>query len=120
MCERAPSHLVELADILRRLKKQADQQIAFRLDNLLAYTSFQLNIFKRYTKTLVDCERVATKITRALVKNDGVRGVFVTGGNAKENCCVSPYLNDVAEVSQKQILFCRKKMLWYVRGGEWP
>lgn len=74
------SSVAEFKDNSLQVAKKEDRRIASQLDNLLSDTSLKGNIFKRYIKTLADCEDVNTRGTKELLEDSGFWRLLVRSG----------------------------------------
>lgn len=68
--KRTLSTTIELTDILLRISKQGDRGIASELVDWLTDASFEINIFKLYRESLVNCKDVFTRRTVEVIKDD--------------------------------------------------
>lgn len=58
--ERSLSFVTEIADILQRILKQRDREIASRLVYSLTNKSLGIEVFRLYSKSLTDCGNISS------------------------------------------------------------
>lgn len=105
MSEIVLSFVIEFADNLPREGKQGDGKIVSQLFNWLTDTSFEMNVFKKYLKSIVACNNVTTRNMSDFMEDGGLYRALVRGDNATKNGCGTLYAKDVTEVDRKKIAF---------------
>lgn len=78
------------------------------LVDFLTDTFFEAKNFKRYVKSVTECEDVMTRYTMELMNHDSILRVLVRGGISMKDRCGILYVKYVTECFQKQVESCRK------------
>lgn len=108
------SALIKFAYILLRIFKRENGKDALQLVDLLADTTFKVNVLKRYIKSLADSKDFTTRITIELMKNNGFHGAVESGNRAKKDGCGTLQMNEVSEVRRVQVeLFGKDDIMFH-------
>lgn len=100
------SFAIEFKDILLQISKYGNWCTASQLVDLLTDKSSDLNILRRYIKSVADCEEVTTRNTSELIQDGAFCRVLMRGSIAKKDSCGTVYVKDFTEVLLKRLEFC--------------
>lgn len=75
--ERFTSFVIVLVIVLLRVAGRGNRRTAFQLFALQTYTSFKMNMFKRYIKSGAYCEELTAINRKGLTIDDGFRRFLV-------------------------------------------
>lgn len=99
----------DLKDVWLHAAKQEGRRTASKQGDLLADTSLEISVFKKYIKGLPDCNDFSSRMTTMRIKDNGLHRVLVRGYSAKKDWYCTLYCKDVTEMLSKQIEFCGKQ-----------
>lgn len=108
MSERTPSFLTQFADMLQRVSTQENRWNASNQNDLLADTSFEINVFKRYIKVFSDYEDIITRRRSDIVMDDRYFRIMWRGGSSKKNNHETVHVKDVTEYFEGMLNFMEK------------
>lgn len=100
---------MDFADFMLRTAKQGDQQIESALGALITDSSFNMNAFKQYRRSLADCEEDCTRTTKESMRTDGFQSIVVRGNRAKRDGHRTLNVKDLTEVLRQQVEVCGKE-----------
>lgn len=90
-----------------RLEREVDLKTVSELIGLMIKPGFGMDMFRRYIKSVGDCEEIVSRGTKEMIEKDRFKRVVRKEGSGKDEIQGPLYFESITEILGKQVELCR-------------